>query len=422
MNHPQTSLKLEKQRKFMLLLPLLALPFIIILFFILGGGKGSGTSLANQQTGGLNLKLPDPHFKKGRDKSKMSIYEEASKDSAILKEKMKTDPYYLRENQGPELMDSIHLNLQDFLKHKPGSKGLNEFTTETPDENESKIMDKLAKLKSIINQKTEDPPSRSLTVPSNQKNEQLEKLMSNLNGSHVHDERIDQLSGILDKAFALQHPEIVRDSLYRMASEQKQSAFSVTRNNETSEPETFGSTYENEDAGQNLGNRFYDLTEGALNNSQPGNTIEAVIPETQVLVSGSTIKLRLLNDIRINGHLIEKNQFIFGTTTLNNERLKIGFSSVRSGNNIFPVSLEAYDLDGLAGIFIPGSMDRDVVKQSGDQAINSIGLTSLDPSIGAQAAGAGIQAAKTLLSRKVKLVKVTVKEGYRVLLKDSKQK
>ena len=141
--------------------------------------------------GGLNLKLPDPHFKKGRDKSKMSLYEEASKDSAILKEKMKTDPYYLRENQGPELSDSIHLNLHDFLKHDAGNKDLHGLSTETPDENEAKIMDKLAKLKEVIRQKTEDPPARSLTVPSNQKNEQLEKLMSNLNGSHVHDERMD---------------------------------------------------------------------------------------------------------------------------------------------------------------------------------------------------------------------------------------
>ena len=36
----------------------------------------------------------------------------------------------------------------------------------------------------------------------------------------------------------------------------------------------------------------------------------------------------------------------------------------------------------------------------------------------AQATTAGIQAAKGLLSKKIKLVKVTVKAGYRVLLKD----
>jgi Conjugative transposon, TraM len=45
-------------------------------------------------------------------------------------------------------------------------------------------------------------------------------------------------------------------------------------------------------------------------------------------------------------------------------------------------------------------------------------LTSLDPSFKAQATAAGISAAKNLISRKVKQVKVTVKTGYRVLLKD----
>jgi hypothetical protein len=46
----------------------------------------------------------------------------------------------------------------------------------------------------------------------------------------------------------------------------------------------------------------------------------------------------------------------------------------------------------------------------------------MDPSLGAQAASAGIQAAKTLISKKVKLVKVTVKAGYQVLLRDNNQK
>jgi len=35
-----------------------------------------------------------------------------------------------------------------------------------------------------------------------------------------------------------------------------------------------------------------------------------------------------------------------------------------------------------------------------------------------QAASAGVQAVKTILSKKIKLVKVTVKAGYKILLKD----
>jgi hypothetical protein len=79
-------------------------------------------------------------------------------------------------------------------------------------------------------------------------------------------------------------------------------------------------------------------------------------------------------------------------------------------------------MDGLSGIHIPGAITRDVAKQSADRSMQTIGLTSLDPSWQAQAAGAGIEAAKTLVSRKVKLIKVTVKAGYQVLLRDEKQK
>ena len=66
---------------------------------------------------------------------------------------------------------------------------------------------------------------------------------------------------------------------------------------------------------------------------------------------------------------------------------------------------------------MPGAITRDVLKQSGDQAFQTMGITSLDPSLAAQAAGAGIETAKNLLSKKIKLVKVVIRDGYRVLLK-----
>lgn len=86
------------------------------------------------------------------------------------------------------------------------------------------------------------------------------------------------------------------------------------------------------------------------------------------------------------------------------------------------MQLSVYDMDGMDGIYIPGAITRDVAKQSADRAIQGIGLTTLDPSLGAQAASAGIEAARDLISKKVKLVKVTVKAGYQVLLRDEKQK
>ncbi len=63
-------------------------------------------------------------------------------------------------------------------------------------------------------------------------------------------------------------------------------------------------------------------------------------------------------------------------------------------------------------------MTRDVAKQSADNGLQLMELSSMDPSLKAQAAAAGISTVKTMLNRKVKQVKVMVKAGYKVLLKD----
>jgi len=397
---PTHSIQFLRRRKFLLILPLLVLPFILLVFWVLGGGKDKGDYGIKTNDTGLNMKLPDPHFKKGAEKSKLSLYDEASKDSAVLRDKIKNDPYYTLQHHDISF-DSSKIAMAD--------------------ENESRIMDKLAKLRSVISQKTEPTETdKKFSLHPDMKSPEFENFGGNQKPEPVPDPRLEQITAMLDKVMAIQHPEILQDSIARLMKQNAPPAFPVTLDKPDSDPGTFSAGQEN--VSSFVINRFYDLAEDPSIEKNLDNAIEAEIPETQVLVSGSTIKLRLLNDIRINGHLIGKNQFVFGTAILNGERLKIQFSSIRSGQNILPISLEAFDMDGLAGIYIPGSINRDVAKQSTDQAIGSMNLATLDPSIGAQAAGAGIQAAKTLLSRKVKLVKLTVKAGYKILLKDSNEK
>jgi conjugative transposon TraM protein len=102
---------------------------------------------------------------------------------------------------------------------------------------------------------------------------------------------------------------------------------------------------------------------------------------------------------------------------LNGERLEVEINSIRCNNSLYPVKLAIYDMDGLPGIYVPGAITRDVAKQSADNPLQLMELNALDPSLKAQATATGINAVKNLLSKKAKLVKVTVKAGYRVLLK-----
>ena len=94
----QHSTKFLRQRKFLLVLPVLVIPFITLAFWALGGGKGSDAKAAQGDTQtGLNLELPNANFKKDEVMDKLGYYEKAASDSAKLIELMKNDPYFSRQ-------------------------------------------------------------------------------------------------------------------------------------------------------------------------------------------------------------------------------------------------------------------------------------------------------------------------------------
>jgi conjugative transposon TraM protein len=147
-------------------------------------------------------------------------------------------------------------------------------------------------------------------------------------------------------------------------------------------------------------------------------TILAVVHQDQVVTNGATLKLRLLQDIFINGVRIPRGNFLYGICQLNSERLTVQLTNATFNNQVYPLQLHVYDIDGIEGIYMPGAINRDAAKDGADNALQSIQLSNMDPSLAAQVASAGIQTAKSLLSKKVKLVRVTAKAGHRVLLQN----
>ena len=85
-----------KQRKLLLVLPLLAIPFLTMAFWALGGGKGKEKMAVNGP--GLNLDLPDARLQEDKLMDKLSFYEKADKDSMRMAEWMRSDPYYKRDS------------------------------------------------------------------------------------------------------------------------------------------------------------------------------------------------------------------------------------------------------------------------------------------------------------------------------------
>jgi conjugative transposon TraM protein len=162
-------------------------------------------------------------------------------------------------------------------------------------------------------------------------------------------------------------------------------------------------------------NGFHTL--GESNTTSNVNSVPAVIHNDQVVEQGSTVKLRLLQDVQLEGHLIPRNSFLYGTCNMSGNRLTIAATSVQYQGNLLPVSLKAFDIDGNEGLNIPGSIDRDALKQGAAQGVSGADMLTLSPSLGAQAAGIAIQTGKALTGRKIKTVKIHLKANYQLLLK-----
>ena len=155
------------------------------------------------------------------------------------------------------------------------------------------------------------------------------------------------------------------------------------------------------------------------------NTIAACVQGDQTVTDGQTVRLRLLEPMRVSGRTIPRNTTLVGAARLQGERLEIGIISLEHQGNIIPVELEVYDSDGQAGIFVPGSMETDAAKEIGANMGSSLGSSiNISTDAGAQLAsdlGKGvIQGVSQYISKRMRTVRVHLKSGYRVLLYQEK--
>lgn len=409
----------QAQRRFLLVLPLIAIPFITFLFWALGGGKSAAARTNKTTSSGINLQLPKAHVPDNPQADKLSFYEQAQKDSMKEQDAEKDDPYYKRTDNAastnPEQSNpSNELYASGINYSDMGNRASNSLA-----DNEQAINLRLAALKKEVSQQPERTPTETQT-PADATQQQLAELQARLSQQSADDPEMKQINSTLDKLMTLEHPELVKQQLQEQSEKSRGTVFPVTSTVDKSD-DTYLGTADTVTVPSGLitGTGFYGLD--SIGHQNDENAIAAIVHGTQTLTNGATIKLRLLQDVFLNGILIHRDNFIYGTCSLEADRLNIEIKNIRVGHSVYPVALKAFDLDGLPGIHVPGAITRDAAKDGADQAIQSLDFYSMSPSVGAQAASAGVQAVKGLFSRKVRLIKVTVRSGYSVLLANANQ-
>ncbi len=151
------------------------------------------------------------------------------------------------------------------------------------------------------------------------------------------------------------------------------------------------------------------------------NTIAACIHGNQTITDGQTVRLRLLESMRVGEREIPRNAVIVGTGRLQGERLAIGLKSIEHNGMIIPIELAVYDNDGQEGIFIPNSMEVDAAKEVGANMGSSLNSSiNISSNAGAQLVsdlGKGVvQGVSQYISKRMRTVKIHLKAGYKVML------
>jgi hypothetical protein len=146
------------------------------------------------------------------------------------------------------------------------------------------------------------------------------------------------------------------------------------------------------------------------------HAIPAVIDGHQKALQGSVVKLKLLDTLWVGGYMIPKGDRVHALGSFSNQRLHLEIRNIRVGNSIIPVRLTVFDRkDAMVGINAPEAQLAEAVRGGGVEAMGSFGMMGMD--LTTQLAGAGIDAARGLLSKKLKRLRQPLKNGYPVLLR-----
>ncbi len=151
------------------------------------------------------------------------------------------------------------------------------------------------------------------------------------------------------------------------------------------------------------------------------NTISAIVDNNQTVVDGQSVRLRLTEPLMAGSTVIPENTIITGMAKIQGERLDILISNMEHQGTIIPVEMTVFDSDGQKGIYIPGSLEMNAIKEiaanMGSSAGTSFTMTqSASQQMASDLTKGVIQGASAYMQKKIRQIKVTLKSGYKIML------
>lgn len=171
---------------------------------------------------------------------------------------------------------------------------------------------------------------------------------------------------------------------------------------------------------------FYGM--GGQNTTARQNTIRASVYGKQVITNGQQVRLRLSEPMMVGGQVMPAGAVVTGVSTIGVDRLYITVTGILINQVLTTVSLDVYDLDGQKGLYVPGSMENEALRDLGKELTNSLAntteqsMTSLvsttkaSEQLKTDLARGAIQGTSRFIGKKLDQIKITVQDGHRLLL------
>ncbi|MBS1528914.1 MAG: conjugative transposon protein TraM [Bacteroidetes bacterium] len=330
-----------KQPKY--ILPLLALPFLCLFFYVWHSGAAKHGS-ENKNVAGLNGSVADvsPDVKKRRLEDKLDAYRNRYKESdgsspvmPLMPEKPGGGGMTLSPaSQKQRTLDSI----DSVMKRRFTAPGLR-APPELPDKPQGRdrqLADALSKLYSHHAEGTASTgaPGQSEKDPM----ELFKQQMAYMDSMRMHS----------DPAWQKQQQEAKAKAEAKQGDEM---ALAVSRDLEA-------------------GNGF-----NTVRPTVPQEFITAVIDENITGYAGSRIRLKLLEPIKAGTISIPKGSYLYALITgFSAQRVEFSIKTIMYAGHLLPVKLSVYDQDGLPGLYVPGSQFRDFTKDLGTNSIQGVSI------------------------------------------------
>lgn len=380
---------LKDKNKLLMLVPLLAGVFFIIVFF----GKQEPKESSKAEVENQSLLEPDSEGEK-KIENKLDAYkrekEEAERKKRELEEsKVKGNDFYFDMQSSEEEYDAKMKARIEKMQKDP----LTEVTSEYAGKGQGTSNAFSSRMRQQLNQ-IEDQETFNQIVRDAKKDERIRKELEK--NAKFRDEMrkkyMAQASGVVEE-------EKEEDIFPKVKTD------TVELEKTVSEPRFIVENGKRKRRSQ-------------FTPQQKTNLIKAAIYGDQTIVSGSAVRMRLLEPLWVGGVEIPANTIFYGNASVGSSRLKITVENIRYGKYISPVAFTIFDSDAIEGLNLPNNMKAEAARkmeqgllQGVQLPISSIGTVTSEVT---SAITATTQVAKQILNQSLSQVKVHLKANYNV--------